>query len=147
MPRRAPDQVQEMRVTFGNYEREFVTEVKNDVEKTVKVAAISAVALPVSIGIGGAFLGYGLWKGGLEISKGLRNFQLLDGIGLDEGESALGWLTFGLYDDLAKASQDEVNRNRAKKGLPPKEKQSTGESLVNFFLFMTTGKGLLWGRE
>jgi hypothetical protein len=38
MPRRAPDQVQEMRITFGNYEREFVTEVKNDIEKTVKVA-------------------------------------------------------------------------------------------------------------
>ena len=149
MPRRAPDGkgVTEHRITFGNYEREFVTEIKNDVEKTVKVAAISAVALPVSIGIGGAFLGYGLWKGGLEISKGLRNFQLLDGFGLDEGESALGWLTFGLYDDLAKASQDEVNKNRAKEGLPPKEKQSTGESLVNFFLFMTTGKGLLWGRE
>jgi hypothetical protein len=45
MPRRAPDQVQEMRITFGNYEREFVTEVKNDVEKTVKVAAIQCNGL------------------------------------------------------------------------------------------------------
>ena len=147
MPRLAPTEIVEQRITFGNYERQFVTEVKNDVEKTVKVAALSAVALPVSIGIGGAFLGYGLWKGGLEISKGLRNFQLLDGFGLDEGESALGWLTFGLYDDFAKAQQESINRKRAEKGLPPEEKKSTGESLVDFFLFMTTGKGLLWGRE
>ena len=149
MPRRAPDGkgVTEHRITFGNYEREFVTEVKNDVEKTVKVAAISAVALPVSIGIGGAFLGYGLWKGGLEISKGLRNFQLLDGIGLDEGESAMGWLTFGLYDDLAKAAKDAEDKARAEQGLPPKEKKSTAENLGNFLLGWLTGKGILWGRE
>ena len=61
MPRRAPTEIVEQRITFGNYERQFVTEVKNDAEKAVKVAALSAIALPVSIGIGGAFLGYGLY--------------------------------------------------------------------------------------
>jgi ABC-type proline/glycine betaine transport system permease subunit len=67
MPRRAPDQVQEMRVTFGNYEREFVTEVKNDIEKGVKIATISAVAIPATIVIGAigglGLLGYGIYRG------------------------------------------------------------------------------------
>ena len=146
MPRRAPDQVQEMRITFGNYEREFVTEVKNDIEKTIKVATISAIALPVSVGIGGALLGYGLYKGGKQIGIGLRNFQLFDDF-LDEGESAIGFLTFGLYDDLAKAAKDAEDKARAEQGLPPKEKKSTAENLGNFLLGWLTGKGILWGRE
>jgi hypothetical protein len=146
MPRRAPDQVQEMRITFGNYEREFVTEIKNDIEKTIKVATISAVALPVSVGIGGALLGYGLYKGGKQIGIGLRNFQLFDDF-LDEGESAIGFLTFGLYDDLAKAAKDAEDKARAEQGLPPKEKKSTAENLGNFLLGWLTGKGILWGRE
>ena len=146
MPRRAPDQVQEMRITFGNYEREFVTEIKNDIEKTIKVATISAVALPVSVGIGGALLGYGLYKGGKQIGIGLRNFQLFDDF-LDEGESAIGFLTFGLYDDLAKAAKDAEDKARAEQGLPPKEKKSTAENLGNFLLGWVTGKGILWGRE
>ena len=146
MPRRAPDQVQEMRITFGNYEREFVTDVKNDIEKTIKVATISAIALPVSVGIGGALLGYGLYKGGKQIGIGLRNFQLFDDF-LDEGESAIGFLTFGLYDDLAKAAKDAEDKARAEQGLPPKEKKSTAENLGNFLLGWLTGKGILWGRE
>ena len=146
MPRRAPDQVQEMRITFGNYEREFVTDVKNDIEKTIKVATISAIALPVSVGIGGALLGYGLYKGGKQIGIGLRNFQLFDDF-LDEGESAIGFLTFGLYDDLAKAAKDAEDKARAEQGLPPKEKKSTPENLGNFLLGWLTGKGILWGRE
>ena len=146
MPRRAPDQVQEMRITFGNYERQFVTEIKNDIEKTIKVATISAVALPVSVGIGGALLGYGLYKGGKQIGIGLRNFQLFDDF-LDEGESAIGFLTFGLYDDLAKAAKDAEDKARAEQGLPPKEKKSTAENLGNFLLGWLTGKGILWGRE
>ena len=67
MPRRAPDQVQEMRVTFGNYERQFVTDVKNDIEKGVKIASITAVAVPASIVIGAigglGLLGYGIYRG------------------------------------------------------------------------------------
>jgi hypothetical protein len=63
MPRRAPDQVQEMRITFGNYEREFVTEVKNDIEKTVKVAALTAAAVPVATVAGLGLLGYGIYRG------------------------------------------------------------------------------------
>jgi hypothetical protein len=63
MPRRAPDQVQEMRFTFGNYEREFVTEVKNDIEKTVKVAALTAAAVPVATVAGLGLLGYGIYRG------------------------------------------------------------------------------------
>jgi hypothetical protein len=63
MPRRAPDQVQEHRITFGNYERQFVTEVKNDIEEGVKVAVISAVAVPVAAVAGLGLLGYGIYRG------------------------------------------------------------------------------------
>ncbi len=78
MPRRAPDQVQEMRVTFGNYEREFVTEVKNDIEKGVKIAAITAAAVPVATVAGLGLLGYGIYKGASMIGKGLNEFSAMD---------------------------------------------------------------------
>jgi hypothetical protein len=63
MPRRAPDQVQEMRITFGNYEREFVTDVKNDIQKGVKIATITAAAVPVATVAGLGLLGYGIYRG------------------------------------------------------------------------------------
>jgi hypothetical protein len=63
MPRRAPDQVQEMRITFGNYEREFVTDVKNDIQKGVTIAAITAAAVPVATVAGLGLLGYGIYRG------------------------------------------------------------------------------------
>jgi hypothetical protein len=78
MPRRAPDQVQEMRVTFGNYEREFVTEIKNDIEKTVKVAAITAAAVPLATVAGLGLMGYGIYKGASMIGKGLNEFSAMD---------------------------------------------------------------------
>ena len=69
MPRRAPDGkgVTEHRITFGNYERQFVTEIKNDVQKTVKTATIAAavgsagVAIASIVGFG--LLGYGIYRG------------------------------------------------------------------------------------
>jgi len=69
MPRRAPDGVgvTEHRITFGTYERQFVTEVKNDIEKSVKVAAVTAVAAPALLGAsiagGLGLLGYGIYRG------------------------------------------------------------------------------------
>ena len=78
MPRRAPDQVQEMRITFGNYEREFVTEVKNDIEKGIKIAAITAAAVPLATVGGLGLLGYGIYKGASMIGKGLNEFSAMD---------------------------------------------------------------------
>ena len=67
LPRKAPTEVIEQRITFGNYERQFVTEVKNDIEKSVKLAAVTTVAVPVVLGsavVGGlGLLGYGLYRG------------------------------------------------------------------------------------
>ena len=65
MPRRAPDGkgVTEHRITFGNYEREFVTEVKNDIQKGVTIAAITAAAVPVAAVAGLGLLGYGIYRG------------------------------------------------------------------------------------
>ena len=89
MPRRAPDQVQEMRVTFGNYERQFVTDIKNDVEKGVKIATITAVAVPAAIAIGTVtglgLLGYGIYRGmnsyafgdALDTAKSLAKVQVV----------------------------------------------------------------------
>ena len=80
MPRRAPDGkgVTEHRITFGNYEREFVTEVKNDIEKTVKVATLTAVAVPLATIGGFGLLGFGIYKAGIMIGKGLNEFSLMD---------------------------------------------------------------------
>jgi ABC-type proline/glycine betaine transport system permease subunit len=63
MPRRAPTEIVEQRITFGNYERQFVTEVKNDIEKGVKIATITAVAIPVATVAGLGLLGYGIYRG------------------------------------------------------------------------------------
>ena len=67
MPRRAPTEIVEQRITFGNYERQFVTEVKNDIEKGVKIAAISAIAVPVTVAVGAVgglgLLGYFIYRG------------------------------------------------------------------------------------
>ena len=78
LPRRAPTEVIEQRITFGSYERQFVTEIKEDLEKTVKVAAIVPFALPIGVAAGGLLLGYGLMKGMQAIGKGLNEFQLMD---------------------------------------------------------------------
>ena len=63
MPRRAPDEVTEHRITFGNYERALITEVKEDLEKSFKVATIAAVAVPFSTVTGLGLLGYGIYRG------------------------------------------------------------------------------------
>jgi len=67
LPRKAPNHVQEMRVTFGNYERQFVTEIKNDIENAAKVAAVGTVAVPLVIGAsavaGLGLLGWGIYRG------------------------------------------------------------------------------------
>jgi hypothetical protein len=79
MPRRAPEKVsRNARITFGNYEREFVTEVKNDIEKGVKIATITAVAVPLATIGGFGLLGFGIYKAGIMIGKGLNEFSLMD---------------------------------------------------------------------
>jgi hypothetical protein len=78
MPRRAPTEIVEQRITFGNYERQFVTDVKNDIEKTVKVAAITAAAVPLATVAGLGLMGYGIYKGASMIGKGLNEFSAMD---------------------------------------------------------------------
>jgi len=65
MPRRAPDGqgVTEHRITLGNWERNLIVETKEDIEKTVKYAGLTAVAMPVGVAIGGGLLGYGIYRG------------------------------------------------------------------------------------
>jgi hypothetical protein len=63
MPRLAPTEIVEQRITFGNYERQFVTDVKNDIQKGVTIAAITAAAIPVATVAGLGLLGYGIYRG------------------------------------------------------------------------------------
>ena len=77
MPRKAPDQVQEMRITFGNYERQFVTGIKEDIETAAKVTAAATFAVPVitAVGVAGGLgmLGYGIYRGLDGFSFGIAN--------------------------------------------------------------------------
>ena len=89
MPRRAPTEIVEQRITFGNYERQFVTDIKNDIEKGVKIATITAVAVPAAIAIGTVtglgLLGYGIYRGmnsyafgdALDTAKSLAKVQVV----------------------------------------------------------------------
>lgn len=150
MPRRAPDNVEELRVTFGNYERNFVTEVKTDIETAAKVAATASLAVPIAAVAGAAFLGWGIYQASIEIGKGLSDFDFLGGA--TNAKTGLGFLTFGLYDSIADASFKEQNENRAKEGLPPidhrdKSYKDVPANLGNFLAFWITGKGIVWGRN
>ena len=77
MPRKAPGQVQEMRITFGNYERQFVTGIKEDIETAAKVTAAASIAVPVITGVavagGLGMLGYGIYRGLDGFSFGIAN--------------------------------------------------------------------------
>ncbi len=92
MPRRAPDKVQETRLTFGNFERQFITEVKTDIENTFKVAVVGSTVATVGTGLvvagGVGYMGY-------FIMNGLKGFSL----GLDDALDPLTswyrkWFTF-----------------------------------------------------
>ena len=98
MPRRAPDGkgVTEHRITLGSWERNLISETKADVEKTVKVATITAVAVPLATIGGFGLLGYGIYRAGVYVGKGLENFQLMDWSDLNPlGES--GYFGIKLY--------------------------------------------------
>ena len=92
MPRRAPTEIVEQRITFGNYERQFVTDIKNDVEKGVKIAAITAAAVPVATVVGLGLLGYGIFKGGQLIGKGINEFSMLEWNGGGGSPTGVSWM-------------------------------------------------------
>jgi hypothetical protein len=79
MPRLAPTEIVEQRITFGNYERQFVTDVKNDIQKGVTVAAITAAASSIGnrcrSGLNGSI---GIYKGASMIGTGLNEFSAMD---------------------------------------------------------------------
>jgi len=73
MPRKAPNHVQETRLTYGNYERQFVTEVKTDIEKAFKTAWIGSTVATVGTGL---VVAGGVGYMGFFIMKGLQGFSL-----------------------------------------------------------------------
>ena len=85
MPRKSPTNIQETRITFGNFERQFITEVKTDIENTLKTVVVGSAVATVGTGLvvagGVGYMGY-------FIMKGLKGFAL----GLDDELDALsGW--------------------------------------------------------
>ena len=85
MPRKAPSSVIEQRITFGTYERQFVTEIKTDIENAAKVALIGTSVATVGTGLvvagGVGYMGY-------FIMKGLQGFSL----GVDDAlDPITGW--------------------------------------------------------
>jgi hypothetical protein len=92
MPRKAPTEIIETRISFGNFERQFITEVKTDIEKAVKVAVVGSTVATVGTGLvvagGVGYMGY-------FIMNGLKGFSL----GLDDALDPLTswyrkWFTF-----------------------------------------------------
>ena len=74
MPRKSPDNIQEYRFTTGTWERQFIKETKEDIEKGVQVAALTAIALPASIAVGAGAVGLGVGVFGYYLYQGLANF-------------------------------------------------------------------------
>jgi hypothetical protein len=92
MPRKAPTEIIETRISFGNFERQFVTEIKTDIENAAKVALIGTSVATVGTGLvvagGVGYMGY-------FIMKGLQGFSL----GIDDALDPLtswyrNWFTF-----------------------------------------------------
>ena len=140
MPRKAPTQVIEQRITFGTYERQFVTEVKNDIEKSVKVAAVTAVAAPallgVSIAAGAGLLGYGLYRGMDAFGFGS---DVTETLGCVVRKYAIRMMPFGLgylfIDDcdLAQKKHDEnsaeANEANERKRQKRRDEEAAAEAL------------------
>jgi hypothetical protein len=131
-------------MTLGNFERNIITETKQDIENVAKVATLTAVALPVGVAIGGGLLGYGMFRGAQFIGAGLSDIEFPDLNPFNDGTSALGFLTFGLYDDLANSVKEDRAKKREEEGLPPEEEKSSAQNLSEFLLFVFTGKGIIW---
>jgi len=63
MPRKAPTQVIEQRLTFGTFERQWVVEQEEYLKTRLNIASIGIVAVPIGVVIGGCALGYGAYAG------------------------------------------------------------------------------------
>lgn len=96
MPRKSLDSAIEHRITFGNYERALVTEIKTDIEKGVQIAAIGAIAVPATLGIGlvggMGLLGYGLYQGLSSFGFGNITKEIKDEL-VDAKNGAWCWWT------------------------------------------------------
>jgi hypothetical protein len=102
MPRKAPTSIQENRITFGTYERQFVTSIKEDIETAVKVAVI---APPVAIATAGIVAGVGVGYMGYFIMKGLQGFSL----GIDDAlDPVTTW-----YDKWFKFTNSETGKKES----------------------------------
>ena len=97
MPRRAPEQVLEHRVTLGNYERTAITEYLEVKEKQAEVATIidAAKAGVVVLAAGGiAFVGYQTWL----IVNGKKEVNPIGGSLADTLRNRLGLISNAEYE-------------------------------------------------
>ena len=78
MPRKAPDNVTEHRVTLGNYERDLLTQTIDDFETQMLIRSITNTSEAVAYAVAGVAVGVGLYYGLPKISGNLTdsNFGL-----------------------------------------------------------------------
>ena len=128
MPRKAPTQVIEQRVTLGTHERAALARVLKAEERARTLEGIGAVAEPLAIGAGVITAAY----------LGASAYRLVGGVA--------DFATGGAYDRfmeflLGKEFNEKRKAENAAKG------KSNTDVLVDTFLGFTTGKGILWGRD
>jgi len=63
MPRKAPTQVIEQRLTFGTFERQWVVEQEEYLKTRLNIASVGLIAVPIGAVLGGCALGYGAYAG------------------------------------------------------------------------------------
>tara|TARA_R110002096_G_C14565830_1_gene720232 strand:- start:574 stop:1059 length:486 start_codon:yes stop_codon:yes gene_type:complete len=139
MPRKNPSECIEYRITLGTYERSLLAEFTEQRKKEVQVANVMKVAQPVGLGVAGAVLGYGIYRG-------LVDFEA--GNAADLAEWIASKTTVPLYDWLVQTSSgmtdDEYAQYNADLEASPLGQKSFLGQVSEFGQFMV-GKGTLWG--
>jgi len=63
MPRKAPDRVQEHRITLGTYERDKLVELGKDIETQLMIKNAVGALQPIGMAVAGVGIGVGLYYG------------------------------------------------------------------------------------
>ncbi len=94
----------EHRVTFGNYERELITQKVDDLETQIMLGNIAKLAEPIGIAIAGVGIGVGLYYGLPAISGNIGQGLFYDLLGDKDfaGYKADGKTNLGAAYEMAK---------------------------------------------
>jgi len=104
MPRKAPDVVQEHRITLGNYEREHLVKQFDDLETQLMIKNLIGAMQPIGTALGGVAIGIGLYYGLPAISGNIGKGFFYDLLGDKDfaGYKADGKTNLGATYEMAK---------------------------------------------